>query len=650
MRFICAVIILFTICFNSIVFPQGSDTLKKESIKPDTVKLNFDYNKIHKFDVISDLSDTVGYDYFIWNDKRNLQEILNERSGFYAYFFGTGGKSFLNYNGLPSVGVFRNGIDINDQFYGAFDVENISVNEIEKIEEVSAPLSFIYGMNPYGKIINIIGKDRFQPNLFTQFRYSQDRDGATFADAFMNFPVSRKFNFLLGINSHASDGHFQNSDFAFWRSRFQFNYYPSNRFNVKLFTSLNKLQRGQNNGLEAYSSKDSLMNQNTAFAVNPDAYEKVLTLYSDIKMTGRFFNDTLSLTNFNVFTNNSLREYRDEENRESPNGLFIGKNYHSIQYGFDLNQSINLIPFSKSRIKLLAGIKGYSNLYNYDRSSHAQIDSVIGVRYYDINALDLYSRLDLSYDKFIVSGAIKSQKFNNTYQLMYGAEVNYTIILGNEKSVTFKGGLNNTTKGFDYESLFYDEYFLRFSNNYDESRKQYYEAGIDFKYNNFSASFLNFYSNLFNSYSVLNTNISAGYNIERFAFVLNLNSFDGNNYAFKSMPRFFISSDIAYKDILFRNKLKLKTGFNIKYISDKPEAGFDQFSNVVVYSAPNSAPFEHFLVDFYIGARIGKANINITVANIFNSIIYNSSIYPFDDRDGLLRSISRFTITWDFWN
>ena len=647
-RIISILVLAFT-C-TAVIYAQTKDTLKHDAVKTDSVKISFDHNKIHKFDLITDLSDTIGYDYFIWNDKRNLQEIMNERSGFFAYFFGTGGKSMLNYNGLQNVGVFRNGIESNNQFYGGLDVENFSVNEIEKIEEVSAPLSFIYGMNPYGKIINIIGKDRFQPNLFTQFRYSQDRDGALFADAYMNFPVSRKFNFLFGINSHASDGHFQNSDFAFWRSRFQFNYYPSDRFNVKLFTSLNKLQRGQNDGLLPSSSKDTLMNQNVALAVNPDAYEKVLTLYSDVKFTGRLFNDTLSLTNLNIFTNNSLREYRDEENRNTPNGIFIGKNYHSIQYGFDLNQTINLIPFKSSGIKLLAGIKGYYNLYNYDRTSIANIDSVLGVRYFDLNALDIYSRLDLTYGKFIVSGAVKSQKFNNTYHFMYGAEVNYTIFFNENTGLSFKGGTNNTTRGFDYESLLYDEYIYRFENNYDASRRQYYEAGIKFIYDSFSLSLLNFYSNVFNTYSLLNTNISVGYDIKRLSVIINLNSFDKGNYPFKTIPQVYLSSDIAYKDILFRKKLKPKTGFNIKYISDKPDARYDQFSNMLVNAGGNNSPLDNFLVDFYVGARIGKANINITLANIFNSLFYNSAIYPVDDRDGLLRSISRFTITWDFWN
>lgn len=642
-------VIISLLLFGSSVFSQDKDSSIINTLTKDTIKFNFNKNKIHKFDLLSHLSDTSGIDSYIWNDKRNLQEIMNEKSGYFAYFFGTGGKSLINFNGLSNVGVFRNGIEANNQFYGGFDVETFSVNEIEKIEEVSTPLSFMYGLNPYGKIINIIGKDNFQPNLFTQFRYSQDRDGALFADVYMNVPVSRKFNFLFGINNHSSDGHYQNSDFSFWRSRFQFNYYPSDRFNVKFFISGNKQERGQNDGLLFSTSKDTLLDPKLALAVNPDAYEKIFTIYSDIKISSRFFHDTLSLTNLNIFTNNSIREYRDEENRTTPNGIFIGKNYHSIQYGFDLNQSLHFNPFKMTRIKLIAGVKGYYNLYNYDKSTIIKIDSILGTRNYDFNAADIYSRLDLIYNNLAISGAVKSQRFENSYHFMYGAEINYLIKLNNNTNIRIKGGTNNTTIGFDYASLFYEEYFNRFVNNYNSSRKQYYEAGFKMTLNELTFSYLNYHSNLFSNYSILNSNISLGYNSNYVAVILNLNSFSKDNYLIKTIPPVFISSDIAYKAVLFKNKLRLRSGINLKYSSERASIGYNQFSNSVTIENNYSA-YDYFDVDFYIGARIGKANINLTLANVLNNLNYYTAVYPKDERGGLLRSVSRFTITWDFWN
>ncbi len=634
---------------STFIFSQTGDSIKSKPILKDTIKLHFNHNKIHKYDILSNLSDTISSDFFIWNDKRNLQEILNEVTGFYSLFLGNGGKSAINYNGLSNIGVFRNGIESNDLFYGGFDVESFSVNEIDKIEEVSAPMSFIYGMNSYSKIINIIDKDNFQPNLLTQFRYTQDRDGALFADVFMNFPVSRKFNFLIGINAYGSEGHYLNSDFAIWRSRFKFNYFPSDKINLKFFYSANKTQRGLNEGLVFNSSKDTIIDPNLATVNNPDSYEKIYNSYSDLKFTGKFFKDTLSLTNLSLFTYNSLRVYRDEENRLTPNGIFVSKDFHSIQYGFDLNQTVFLSPFRYSQIKLLAGLKGYYNLYNYDKTSLYKIDSVLGTRYYDFNALDLYSRLDLVYDKFVLSGAIKSQRFNNSYHFMYGTEFKYLLSFNENINLTLLGGLSNTTFGFNYESLLYDEYFNRIENNYDASRNQYFETGFKLGFNDLSFSYLIFHSNTFSNLSALNSNFSLGYDSKHISVLLNMNLFDKENNSLSAVPPVYISSDISYKDILFKKKLNLKTGFNVKYISEKPNTGFNQFANNVNY-VNNYSAFDYFYVDYYVGARIGKANLSITLANLFNNLIYNSALYPYDDRGGLLRSISRLTITWDFWN
>jgi hypothetical protein len=641
--------LLILLLLSSYSFSQSKDTLIKPVSTKDTIKLYFNHNKILQKQSLSSFSDTTGVDSYIWNDRRNLAELLNDKSGFFVNTFGTGSRSLINYNANSSVGIFRNGVQINDLFSGGFDVENLSINEIQEVEEISTPLSFMYGLNTQGKAVNVIDKDIFQPNMFTQFRYSQDRDGALFADVFMNFPVSRKFNFLVGINNHGTEGHYVNSDFALWRGRFQFNYYPSDKINFKLSYYQNKLQRGLNEGLLSNSVKDTLLNITLASVNNSDSYEKISNYYSDFKITGKFLRDSVSLTNFTAFTQNSLRQYRDEENRPSPNGIYNSKDFHSVQYGFDLNQSLAVEPFKLSQIKLIAGVKGLYNLYNYDMTSIFKQDSVLGKRYFDFNSLDIYSRLDLLLDKALISGAIKSQKFNNSYNFMYGVDVKYNINFGKDVLLTLKGGTNNTTYGFDFESLFYNEYFGRFNNNYNSARQQYLEEGFNLSYKKIYFSFLNYYNNSFNKYSILNANYTAGLNTDNIQLDLNVNTFDRNNYSAKLYPTAYISLDVSYKDILFKKRLKLRTGFNVKYISDKPEVSYDQFANSLV-PVSNNAGFNNFDVDFYVGARIGKANINITLANLLNSLFYNTSIYPFDERNGFLRTISRFTITWDFWN
>jgi hypothetical protein len=125
-------------------------------------------------------------------------------------------------------------------------------------------------------------------------------------------------------------------------------------------------------------------------------------------------------------------------------------------------------------------------------------------------------------------------------------------------------------------------------------------------------------------------------------------SYDYSNVGL--FPQNYIKSDLAFKDVLFRGKLKLKTGFNLKYYN----INHITFQNQLIYSSTYTteafSQTSQFIADFYVGARIGRANINLTIANIFNSLVYNSYIYPLDDRGGFLNAISRFTIVWDFIN
>jgi hypothetical protein len=133
---------------------------------------------------------------------------------------------------------------------------------------------------------------------------------------------------------------------------------------------------------------------------------------------------------------------------------------------------------------------------------------------------------------------------------------------------------------------------------------------------------------------------------------LNLNLTDKDKLNATS-PGVFIKADLAYKNkTLFNNKLNLKTGFNVKYISEMPEYSYDQRTGNFYYgnAGYNYTVLDQFMLDVYVGVRIGKANINLTLANLLNSLFYDTQLYPYDDLGGFLRSVSRLTIVWDFWN
>ncbi|MBK8982706.1 MAG: Plug domain-containing protein [Ignavibacteria bacterium] len=128
------------------VFTNTSDTLKK---------IPFDINRIKNPFRLSLNSEVFNYDSVsIWSDRRTLSEIMDQRPGFFINDFGFGGRNTINYNGRSSyqTGIFRDGIQVNDNFYQGFDIENFSVNEIEQIEEISAVSSFFMESTLHQKV------------------------------------------------------------------------------------------------------------------------------------------------------------------------------------------------------------------------------------------------------------------------------------------------------------------------------------------------------------------------------------------------------------------------------------------------------------------------------------------------------------------
>jgi hypothetical protein len=652
MKFILAVLFFFS--FLTSVISQTEDTTDvkkspKDSIRKsaDTIKVPFDRNMIIKEEIVSGHSDITSYNEFIWSDKRSLAEILREYPGFWVNTFGTASRGMLSYNGLYRVGVIRDGLQINDLFDQNFDAENISVSEIDKIEEISPPLSFIYGLNST-KTINIVSKNKFQPNLFTQLRYSQDRDGALFADVFLNFPISRKMNFLFGINNHGSDGHYENTDFNFWRGRMKFDYYPYDKINFKISYYQNKLQRGLNEGLYT-STKDTLIDPNLATSENTDSYERIYNYYGDIKVTGNFFNNKSALTNLSVYTQNSLREYWDEENRTNPNEIYKNKNYHGILYGIELNQSAAFVPAKYFKLDLTGGLKASYYLYDVNYSQY-NADSVTGNASQQINIYNFYTRFDIAYHNLKFIPGMRVDYNNGNVLLNAGGEINYRFNVNKESCLIFYGGGSNSVYGIQSSAGYSDSDI--FNKYFSDTRLDYIEYGVRLNYGIFYADLKQFYQSNSFGYSALNNNISTGFNCNMFEGYVNLNLTDKDKLNAYS-PGVFIKSDFAYKNsTLFKNKLNLKTGFNVKFVSEMSQYTYSQETGQFYYSSynVNYTVLDQFMVDLYVGARIGKANINLTLANLFNSLFYDTQLYPYDNRGGFLRSISRFSITWDFWN
>lgn len=627
-----------------IIFILCSINSFAQSVKKDTVyHTPFDTNKISNSYMLDKKSDTIGIQDFIWSDRKNLSEIMNDKAGYFINYLGIGGRNPINFNNVDSrqIGIFRDGVQINDNFFGGFDEENISVSEIQKIEGVSNISSFLYGINSTGKAINIITKDAFQPTIFSQLRYSQDRYGALFADFSLNVPFSKKFNFIFGINSHFTDGYYRNSDYNVWRGRFKLNYYASPKLNIKASFYHNVINRRLNEGL-VYNTDDTLRNQNFAEVYSLGQYERYSTFYSDITFTGNFLNDKNSLTKLIFYSNNTLRILRNGENGVDT-GVYLRNDYHYIQYGVDLSQHLRKKFNEVILTDFMLGGNAYLNLNNF--SGQLPFTSSNFPIFNQYNIYSVKSKLDVSLYNFFISGSLKSELIDKELHNNVGLEGKYKLFEKGDFGLLLKGGFKSTYSGNTY--LEYNNINNWF--NYLGRRIDYYEFGFESRYKNLYLDAYQYSWNYditqVNSITPVNGNYSVKYHTKFFDFGINANYTNDTLF-----PKIYLKSDVVYHNQLFKDKLDLKVGISVKYFSEMPVVSIEQenYSNIYNYENGGFLRKNFFNLDFYIGARIGTANINLTLANLLDNLNYTTAIYPYDARGGFLNSISRFTIVWDF--
>ncbi len=628
--------------------------ISAQSVKKDTIYHTlFDTNKISNSYIFDKNSDTIGLQNFIWSDRRNLSEILNDRTGYFINYLGVGGRNPINFNNFDEkhIGIFRDGIQINDNFFGGFDEENISVSEIQKIEEISNISSFLYGINSSGKALNIITKDAFQPTLFSQLRYSQDRYGAMFADFSINIPFSKKFNFIFGINSHFYDGYYQNSDFNVWRGRMKLNFYSSPKLNIKMSFYHTKINRRLNGGL-VISTNDTLRNANFADVISLGSYERFSNYFFDITANANLLNDKNSLSKLIFYTNNSSRILRNGENGIDP-GIFIHNDYHYIQYGLDFKQYINKKFSDLITTNLMFGGNLYYNLFNYS----IPITTINGKEnipiLYKKDFYSLKSKFDVNIQNTLLSGSFKTDIVDNKFFKFYGLEGRTKILNGKDINLLIKWGYSSTVFGFTYS------YYSDANNNinniknyiYNSDRINYYQIGFEVNYKNI---FLDAYQYSWKNNSIEESAFkftNGNYNLKFLSKYIDF-LFNANYSQETYQPTFFIKSDILYHNYFFNNKLDLKVGISTKYFTNTKIKFFDveeyNFLNFIDSVQHITYEKDFFNVDFYIGARIGTANVNFTIANIFDNLNYTTAIYPYDARGGFLNTVARFSIVWDF--
>ena len=298
------------------------------------------------------------------------------------------------------VAILLDGVNVNDpsSFNGNFDLRQLDINQIERIEVLKGASSTLYGTGAATGVINIILKKASKNSFSGTFNSSVGTNSSSENNRFAADEISTNFNFngtlgkldyLFALNGNGSKGlsaaknsgnkEFEEDVFSRQNMLLKLNYSVNNKFKIGILTSIDEfstdfdgfdfdpisfasIPADKDNNLESFQKR---------FAVNADySYSKgelkLRTFYTDIKRTETPSNDffkgeVLGFDIFNnyIFTNEiSLltgftAQFQDMIQRTSFSTIEEGKGkqhfydpYISVNYnssfGFNLNAGSRL--------------------------------------------------------------------------------------------------------------------------------------------------------------------------------------------------------------------------------------------------------------------------------------------------------------------
>lgn len=617
-------------------------------IKKDTAYVQNFILADHNYRYINKTSpDTLTRRRFLWYPAKTLEDLFNFVPGFYTKYMDIGQLNPLNYNqqSYTRTGLFRNGRPINDPIDRSIDLNLLSRNEIAEIE-----FSGDYGNNLYGysNTINIIQRQLFQFRPYTEISFYQDRYENLYFDGNFHQNFFRTLNCNFGITKHSYDGHYKNSDFDKWLGRFNITFAPGNKLNFFAYINYAKIQKGLNSGLNPdivnLGNKNEVFDVAEAFVFNSDAYE--IKERFDIDL-GTVFKTGKNLTSLiQLFVSNSFRKYRDEENRINPNGIFEKNNYQWIIYGIKLKEQLNFNLSQNLRIFSNTESEFNYTIRNYNFSS--------GNFPFYRNTKNIYlmQELSLKYNDLIFSGFVRG----------FSEAIDNSNLTTGFNSISITPGAKA-----EYKMNFSDNENLKLNLQYSY-KDNHISSSAGYKNNNMNlgAEFYYYKTRTYEYYFTLLQNppliVFRGINFfaefKLFKFKLGLNhSYSFRNEYNMDSPENYGRINLMWEDNAFKNKLEYKIGLGTRYWSEYRTLFYSGSSNrfqpfnVYINNqfTSNRIPANATL-DFYIIGKIGKATFGLTFENILDRIIYNAGVYPYMDRGGLLNSLSRFNITWNFFD
>lgn len=587
-----------------------------------------------------------------WLDYRYLGGILETVPGVYVREqFSEGQSSQLNIRGQDwrSIAITMNGRLLNDPTSGIYNIYYFTPEDADRIEIITGPRAFLYGLNSSGGVINLVTKNYNSNRPYSKINYSETAYDYQFSDGTFSQNISRKINFTFGFQHQGTIGRFPNTDHDAWNLRVKLRYNVSKRFNIILSEYLTHTQTGLNGGADSSIARFSNAFDPLLTTVrNTDSYEKVNRHDVDLSFVGTVFDDTANVSLLTFYYSSGLREYRDEENRDQTNGVFIRSDHRPSWMGALFSQNIEsgfqrLTFGGNIEIRQIEGSPNLGHRRNVIGNAWGKEEFLLG----DAVTVAGYAR----YDRYL--------KNNNV-----GVGSDATVKLTDRFSVF--GGFSVSTRFPNYQELYWSNSTVSRPGSLLPEKHRQLEVGAELRLDDLSLRAAYFHRTVDDAIEVLSggtsifprvqfTNVGkvATNGVEATIKArLWLLYFEGvgtfltkksGGISDNHFPKFSGNGGIYFWRKLLNDNLELKTGFRGRFVTTQQPTAYNP--EVVAYVQEPGASFpQGSSVDFFLIAHIGNAYIHLMWENLTNARYYITPYYPVLDR------VFRLGVSWEFLN
>ena len=553
--------------------------------------------------------------------------------------------------GGREISILSDGVRLNDPLTGLFNPYLYPTENIERVEVVQGTRAFLYGLNSTGGAINFISKSKKAVHAYSRLRYSESGYGFGIVDGMVSQDVLRGMNVTLGAQHTVYGERFQNENYDCWNARIKVRYNIDNNINVFASEMYNQTLLGQYGGVDISNTPASLWFQSLqAIVRNTDAYEKIARHDFQLGAAARMLPDSNDISTMTLFFTSNVRGYRDLENRQPSNGIFIDQFQHTRWFGMKFTQHLTVTDqemdfgteIQSERVHLTPATK----------ESSATSISIFGkseIPISEILKLSPYGRFD---------------NYKGQHLLSYGGDAAFSIL----KNIQFFGGYSRSYRIPTFQERIGTDTLLSSSltDNLPE-RHHLFEVGIRLSNQEwYSFQLRSFHRTIWNLITVgpqSKVQLKSPYEFTRHqkkiiqgvagtasirfgsfyaegeAQFLEMIDHDDEQLTF---PKWSATGGIYFWDKLLNNHLDLKAGVCGRAYSSYLGKEFNQQAQVYLPGKQLYNIEQTGVIDLVILLHIGKAYIHFIWDNLLNRQYIMANFYPMPERQ------MRFGVSWEF--